>query len=85
MFQLSFQDGVKLKKHEHDPGRLIRHLEAYSGFPVRFEPTYQLLGVKSGEISTAMFHLSDQPIGSCFDEYDVKDFEDLNFNQSSTD
>ena len=83
VFQLKFQDGKKFKMHEHDPGRLIRHLEAYSGFPIRFEPIYQLLGIRSGDIVTSMFYLSDQPIGPCLDGYEDVSFQHLGFNQSS--
>ena len=83
VFQLMFQDGTKLRKHEHDPGRLIHHLEAYSSFPIRYEPIYKLLGIKSGDIVTSMFHLSDIPIGPCFEEYEDPEFENLNFNRPS--
>ena len=80
VFQLKFQADTKFNKHEHDPGRLIRHLEAYSGFPIRFEPTYQLLEIKSGDNVTSMFHLSDEPIGPCRIDYDGADSKMLGFS-----
>jgi hypothetical protein len=84
VFELKFQDGKRVRKHNHDPGRLIRHLEAYGQFPIRFQPTYRLLGIKSGDNVTSMFDLSEDPIMPCFDEDDENEFEDLSYNYPRT-
>ena len=84
IFELKFQDGQRIRKHNHDPGRLIRHLEAYHQFPVRFQPTYRLLGIKSGDKVTSMFDLSDNPIQPCLDEDDENEFENLSFHCNRT-
>ena len=84
VFELKFEDVRRLRKHNHDPGRLIRHLEAYGGFPIRFQPNYRLLGITSGDKVTSMFDLSDEPIEPCFDEDDDNEFENLSYNYYRT-
>jgi hypothetical protein len=65
LFEITLEDGQILTGFNHEPGRLLSHLGAYSNWPVKFQYNYYLLGIKTGEKSTAMFSMSKHRIESC--------------------
>jgi hypothetical protein len=65
LFQLTLEDGRILMVHNHEPGRLIEHLECYSEWVIKYSTRYHLLGIASGENTTAMFSMSEKPLGAC--------------------
>ena len=65
IFELTLEDGQILTRFNHEPGRLMAHLDAYNNWPVKFQYNYYLIGIKTGEKSTSMFSMSKHPIESC--------------------
>ena len=68
IFRLTLEDGQVLTRFNHEPGRLLAHLEAYGDWPVKFQVKYYVLGIETGDRSTAMFSMSKQPLDACVDE-----------------
>jgi len=64
MFRLILEDGEVLTRYNHEPGRLIEHLEWFGQGAVWFQRNYYLLGIETGN-GRAMFSLSKQQIGRC--------------------
>jgi hypothetical protein len=69
LFELNLEDGRVLTRRNHEPGRLLSHLDAYGQWPVRFQERYFILGIESGPGITSMFSMSRQPLEACLDEY----------------
>ncbi len=65
LFQLDLEDGRILTRRNHEPGRLLSHLDAYGEWPVRFQERYYILGIQSGAKNTAMFSMSEKPLEGC--------------------
>jgi hypothetical protein len=70
LFKLVLEDSRILMLHNHEPGRLIEHLEEYADWSIRYSIRYYLLGIdhlvdKSSLKATAMFSMSDRRIDSC--------------------
>jgi hypothetical protein len=78
IFELTLEDGQILTRFNHEPGRLLAHLEAYGSWPVKFQVRYYILGIESGPGVISMFSMSKQPLEACIDEYDDEEYEDLN-------
>jgi hypothetical protein len=69
IFELTLDDGQILTRFNHEPGRLLAHLDAYGDWPVKFQVKYYLLGIQTGERSTAMFSMSKQPLQACVEMF----------------
>jgi hypothetical protein len=69
IFELTLEDGQILTRFNHEPGRLLAHLDAYGDWPIKFQIRYYLLGIKTGDRSAAMFSMSKQPLEACEDEF----------------
>ena len=67
IFELKLEDGQVLTRFNHEPGRLLAHLDAYADWPVKFQIEYYILGIQSGERRTSMFSMSKQPLEMCID------------------
>jgi hypothetical protein len=65
IFELTLEDGQIQTRFNHEPGRLLAHLDAYGDWPVKFQVKYYLLGIQTGDRSTAMFSMSKQPLEAC--------------------
>jgi hypothetical protein len=70
LFELNLEDGRILSRRNHEPGRLLSHLDAYGDWPVKFQERYYILGIQSGSKSTAMFSMSKDPLEACIDGYE---------------
>ena len=70
IFRLTLEDGQVLTRFNHEPGRLLAHLDAYGAWPVKFQIRYYILGIESGPGITSMFSMSKQPLEACLDEYE---------------
>jgi hypothetical protein len=73
LFQLELEDGRILSRRNHEPGRLLSHLDAYGDWPVKFQERYYILGIQSGSKSTAMFSMSKEPLEGCLDMHEAAD------------
>jgi hypothetical protein len=65
IFELKLEDGQILTRFNHEPGRLLAYLDTYGDWPVKFQVKYYLLGIETGDRSTAMFSMSKQQIDQC--------------------
>jgi hypothetical protein len=69
LFRLILEDGRILTRRNHEPGRLLSHLEAYGQWPVRFQERFYILGIESGPGVTSMFSMSKQPLEACVERF----------------
>ena len=76
IFELTLEDGQILTRFNHEPGRLLSHLDAYGQWPVKFQQRYYILGIESGPGINSMFSMSKQPLEACLDEYDDEEYDD---------
>jgi hypothetical protein len=65
LFKLILEDGSNLKLHNHEPGRLLEHLELYPHEPITYSTRYHILGIKTNGVGTAMFSMSVDPLERC--------------------
>jgi hypothetical protein len=65
LFQLNLEDGQILMLRNHDPARLLGHLETYKESPVRYQAGFHVLGIKVEERATAIFSMSRKPLEPC--------------------
>ena len=63
-FQLELEDGQILTRFNHEPGRLLEHLDWFGQEAVRFQNDFYLLGIETGT-GRAMFSMSNVPLESC--------------------
>ena len=74
IFQLKLEDGQRLTKFNHEPGRLIEHLDWFGQEAAWFQRDFYLLGIETGT-GRAMFSLSKKELTQC--ELS-KNYHDLN-------
>ena len=65
LFKLIMQDGSSMKLHNHEPGRLLEHLELYPHEPITYSIRFHILGIKTEGMRTAMFSMSVDPLKQC--------------------
>ena len=65
LFKVILKNGRSLKLHNHEPGRLLEHLEEYSNGQLTYSIRFQLLGVKTDGLGTAMFSMSAEQLKRC--------------------
>ena len=65
LFQLDLEDGQMLMLRNHEPERLLEHLETYKESPVRYQEGFHVLGIKVEERATAIFSMSRRPLEPC--------------------
>jgi len=65
LFQLDLEDGQILSLRNHEPARLLEHLETYNKSPVKYQEGFQVLGIKVEELATAIFSMSRKPLEPC--------------------
>ena len=66
IFQLKLEDGQILTRFNHEPGRLLEHLDWYGIEAVKFQSDFYLLGIETGS-GRAMFSLSKEELRTCRD------------------
>jgi hypothetical protein len=88
LFKLILQDGSRMKLHNHEPGRLLEHLELYPHEPITYSIRFHILAIKTTGMRTAMFSMSSDPLQRCsmfsqkrntfgfFEEYPSSEEED---------
>jgi hypothetical protein len=54
-----------MKLHNHEPGRLLEHLELYPDEPITYSIRFHILGIKTEGMRTAMFSMSVDPLKQC--------------------
>jgi hypothetical protein len=64
IFQLELADGQTLARFNHEPGRLIEHLDWFGQQAAWFQRDFYLLGIETGT-GRAMFSLSKVPLEYC--------------------
>jgi hypothetical protein len=64
VFQLTLEDGQILTRFNHEPGRLIEHIDWFGQEAAWFQSDFYLLGIETGT-GRAMFSLSQVQILSC--------------------
>lgn len=64
VFQLMLDDGQVLTRFNHEPGRLLEHLDWFGQEAVKFQGDFYLLGIETGR-GRAMFSMSSYPLGVC--------------------
>jgi hypothetical protein len=85
-FKLILEDGSSLKLHNHEPGRLLEHLELYPHEPITYSIRYHILGIKTNGVGTAMFSMSLDPLKRCSmysEKINTFGFFDPNFSSGS--
>jgi hypothetical protein len=65
LFQLNLEDGQILTLRNHEPARLLEHLETYNKSPVRYQEGFHVLGIEVEERATAIFSMSRKTIEPC--------------------
>ena len=65
LFQLNLEDGQILTLRNHEPARLLEHLETYRGSRIRYQEGFHVLGIEVEERATAIFSMSRKPLDSC--------------------
>jgi hypothetical protein len=66
IFQLMLEDGRVLTRFNHDPGRLLEHLEWFGQRAVWLQEDFYLLGIET-ETGWANISMSRVQLGSCHD------------------
>jgi glutamine cyclotransferase len=64
IFQLELEDGQILTRFNHEPGRLLEHLDWFGEQSVQFQSDFYLLGLETGT-SRVMFSMSKVPLEAC--------------------
>lgn len=64
IFQLKLEDGQVLTRFNHEPGRLIEHLEWFRQEAAWFQSDFYLLGLETAT-GRAMFSMGKVPLKSC--------------------
>ena len=64
IFRLILKDGQVLTRFNHEPGRLLEHLEWFGQEAAWFQEDFYLLGIETGT-GRAMFSLSCDPLAVC--------------------
>jgi hypothetical protein len=64
IFQIELEDGQILTRFNHEPGRLLEHLDWFGEQAVQFQRDFYLLGIETGT-GRAMFSLSKVPLEPC--------------------
>jgi hypothetical protein len=64
IFQLELEDGRILTRFNHEPGRLIEHLDWFGQEAASFQSDFYLLGIETGR-GKAMFSLSKHQLEEC--------------------
>jgi hypothetical protein len=64
IFQLALEDGQTLTQFNHEPGRLLEHLDWFGELAVKYQVDYSLLGIETGT-GRAMFNMSKVPLEAC--------------------
>jgi hypothetical protein len=64
IFRLTLEDGQVLTRFNHEPGRLLEHLEWFGELAVKYQIDYCLLGIETGT-GKAMFNMSKVPLEAC--------------------
>ena len=64
IFQLQLEDGQILTRFNHEPGRLLEHLDWFGQEAAWFQSDFYLLGIETGT-GRAMFNMSKLPIEAC--------------------
>ena len=64
MFQLKLEDGEILTRFNHEPGRLIEHLDCFGQVAAWYQGDFYLLGIET-ETGRAMFSMSNLPLTKC--------------------
>jgi hypothetical protein len=65
IFKLILEDGSSLKLHNHEPSRLLEHLEDYCNGEITYSIRFHLLGIKTDGFGTGMFSMSAEPLKPC--------------------
>jgi hypothetical protein len=65
LFQLNLEDGQILMLRNHEPARMLEHLETYNKSPVRYHEGFHVLGIEVEERATAIFSMSRKTIEPC--------------------
>jgi hypothetical protein len=64
IFQLMLENGEVLTRFNHEPGRLIEHLDWLGPRAAWFQEDFFLLGIETGN-GKAMFSMSKAPLEKC--------------------
>jgi glutamine cyclotransferase len=64
IFQLELEDGQTLTRFNHEPGRLIEHLDWFGQEAASFQSDFYLLGIETG-MGRAMFSFSQRQLNEC--------------------
>ena len=64
IFQLKLDDGQTLTRFNHEPARLLEHLEWFGQEAAWFQSDFYLLGIETGT-GRAMFSMSKVPLEAC--------------------
>ncbi len=64
IFRLILNDGQVLTRFNHEPGRLLEHLEWFGQEAAWFQEDFYLLGIETGT-GRAMFSLSKKELTKC--------------------
>ena len=65
LFKVILKFGQSLHLYNHEPGRLLEHLEEYGNEQITYSIRYHLLGIKTDSFGTSMFSMSDEPLKRC--------------------
>jgi hypothetical protein len=65
LFQLNLEDGQMLTLRNHEPARLLEHLQVYKDSLVRYQGSFHVLGIEVEERATAIFSMSRKPLEPC--------------------
>jgi hypothetical protein len=65
LFQLTLEDGQILTLRNHEPARLLEHLDTYKESSVSYQGSFHVLGIKVEERATAIFSMSRKPLEPC--------------------
>jgi hypothetical protein len=65
LFKVILENGRSLQLHNHEPCKLLEHIEEYSNGQLTYSIRFQLLGVKTDGFGTSMFSMSAESLKPC--------------------
>jgi hypothetical protein len=65
LFKVIMKYGRSLELYNHEPSRLLEHLEEYSNGQITYSVRFHLLGIRTDGFGTSMFSMSDEPLKRC--------------------
>jgi hypothetical protein len=83
IFKLKLEDGQVLTRFNHEPGRLLEHLEWFGQGAVWLQEDFYLLGIET-QTGRANFSMSRVQLGSCHDSRVLLRVQALGFSSRET-